>query len=639
MGVVNLEIRCPPKVNAITADPDPDWSFNSLLLELNALEKKLNASSQVPVPFIKTQIGDFSSRKNMGRKSNAFVVHVSDAELEDSEGDDDEELGHGSLVAKRFNCDDIYLSESDDSDYDLCLDDQSYLMDKVGMSEGAVFELTQEHQLGVKEEIRNKISELEMELMRESEKSDSAFRRVEKYREARKESERKFDTQYQRKMAEALDEYMTAIQRDQDIKLQIEERRIRSDAAYEEAKRKEKALQEERLYQERLRAEAEAKRKAEEAKMVALEAERKAAKEAAEKEAAAKRVTAVVPQGDLAGPQLNPSSGNQNLQKGSRSNGHNKTGSSGTVVKAAESALILEQERLKKLKTLDEENQRLKSSSNMGFSNYESHVARLIRQVRGSKDSVRAKSTELVKIFTNPSCPQSISIAAFVKKVVSGCETPDSSAAFACGYVIVLVTSQIPHAMEILLAEFHKACIYTVPKHIAYSKSAFESKEAYFRTLGYQDLDGKLESTEDYLKRLTSYMKFYAALIQTEVPGVLNLHGAKEGWAWLARFLNDLPANTYTAHALNAFLQTAGFVLFRRYKSQFRKILKIVSEDFLKALREQKDSELNPIILEIQSYIEDNKFLQEPEGRSLQTALLSNAMIPESESSRNFHRY
>ena len=57
--------------------------------------------------------------------------------------------------------------------------------------------------------------------------------------------------------AEALDNHLTAIQRDHELKSQIEERRIRSDAAHEEAKRKERAFHEERLRQERARAEAE----------------------------------------------------------------------------------------------------------------------------------------------------------------------------------------------------------------------------------------------------------------------------------------------------------------------------------------------------------------------------------------------
>lgn len=54
--------------------------------------------------------------------------------------------------------------------------------------------------------------------------------------------------------AEALDSHLTAIQREHEIKSQIEERKIRSE---EEARRRERAHQEEKIRQEKARAEAE----------------------------------------------------------------------------------------------------------------------------------------------------------------------------------------------------------------------------------------------------------------------------------------------------------------------------------------------------------------------------------------------
>ncbi|KAK7243769.1 hypothetical protein RIF29_38580 [Crotalaria pallida] len=132
-----------------------------------------------------------------------------------------------------------------------------------------------------------------------------------------------------------------------------------------------------------------------------------------------------------------------------------------------------------------------------------------------------------------------------------------------------------------------------------------------------------MESTEDYLKRLESYMKFYAALVQTEIPNVGNLHGLQEGWAWLARLLNAFPANQYTAVSLNAFLQMAGFALFKRYQSQFVKLLKVVYENFLADLKAQNIPDIRRTLVDIHTYIEDEKFLQEPGGRSLHSHLLS----------------
>nr|KJB78021.1 hypothetical protein B456_012G173500 [Gossypium raimondii] len=468
MEAVKLEIRCPQIVNGIGLEPDPDWSFKSLLLELDSLEKKLNLSSSVSLPFAKTKSREIYGEKGTKRSSNAFVMRVSDEEFEDSEGENEKVRDRGLVKAARFNCNEFYFSSSDDdSDDQPCLDVQTYLMNEVGLVESALYELTHEHQLGVKEEIRNTISALETDLMNESEKSSSAHTKVEKYREARREVERKFDVQYQRRVAEGLDNHLTAVQRDHELKSQIEERKIRSDAAHEEAKRREKALQEERLRQEKAKAEAEAKLKAEEANRAALEAERIAAKEAAENEAAksSKANTSEVPQTEASGGPNATSSRVENDKT-------NKSELAGNMLRAAESALKLERERLQKLKELEEINQSLRSSSNQNFDSTGRLIGRLIRQISGNKDKVSTQASELVKIFNNPRCPQTISIAYFAQKVVSNCESPSHSA-FACAHVIVLVTSQFPQAMDLVLAEIHRACIYTVPKHISYTKLCF----------------------------------------------------------------------------------------------------------------------------------------------------------------------
>ncbi|KAF8040744.1 hypothetical protein BT93_B2846 [Corymbia citriodora subsp. variegata] len=625
MGAVKLELRCPPKVHGVDADPDPDWNLNSLLSELDALEKKVNASSVIPVPFTKNQ-----SRKMAKGRPSTFIMRVSDDEMDDLD-ESDEEVTSASLVTrKRFNFNNLYMS--DESDDESALEVQPYLMDEGNSEEAALFEFIHEYQLEVKDEIRNQVSALETGLINGSEKSTLALARVEKYRDARRDMDKRIDTQYQRKLAEALDNHLTAIQRDHELKSQIEEKKIKSDAAYEEARRKEKALYEEKLRQEKAKAEAEAKLREETERTAALAAVRKA-KEAADKLAAeaSERVARAMAQQEAGGPHTDGSLKNSSSQSEKKqSNQTKKSESASDVVKVAKSAIIVEQGRLQKFKEIGEKNREIQINLNQDFSSNERHVARLIRQIRGTKDNVRSKASELVKIFSNPACPQSISIAAFARKVVSHCESPDN-AAFACAHVIVMVASKMPHIMDVLLAEFHMACIFTVPKYIVYSKTAFESKEAYYKALGFREDNGKIENVKDYLKRLESYMKLYGALVQTEPPGFQNAHGLKEGWAWLARFLNTLPANVYTAVALNAFLQMAGFALFRKYQRQFKKMLNVISEDYLGALKARGDSELKPIIAEIQSYIEDNKFLKEPEGRALQDSLLSSVMVPESD--------
>lgn len=629
-----MNLRCSQRVDGIADDPEPDWSFDALVSELNALEAKLatNASStfERSSPCTKT-----ISREKKIERGRAFVLRADQFEMEDTDSEDDYGDDKALVAAgsgKRFTCDELYLSDSDDSDIVSGFEVRPYLMDELGEVEGALFELTHEHQLRVKDEIRNKISALETALVNETQNSTSSLLRVEKYKETRQELDKKFDTQYQRRIAEALDNHLTAVQRDRELRSQIEERKIRSDAAYEEAKRK---VAFEKQQQEKAKAEAEAKLRAEEAKRAALEAERKAEMEAkkqaameAEKRAAEaerraeKEATETSKRVTPGGTQ--PSAGHPTDTASSLSNAENKE--SGNMYRAATNALNLEHGRLQKLKELFEKNQVIRSSYNKDYTRHEGHISRNIRQIRGIRDNVRSKASELIKLLNDPQCPQSISIEIFAKKVVSYCENP-GNAPFASAYVIVLVTSQVPHAMDIFLAELHMACLYTVPKHLVYKKSAFQSKEAYFKSIGYREDEGKIESTEDYLKRLESYMKMYGALVQTETTNVQNLHGLKEGWAWLARFLNTLPANQYTAISLNAFLQMAGFALYKRYKSQFLKMLNVVSKNFLVDLKSRNIPELTRTITEIQTYIEDKKFLQEPEGRSLQSNLLSNVYV------------
>ena len=84
----------------------------------------------------------------------------------------------------------------------------------------------------------------------------------------------------------------------------------------------------------------------------------------------------------------------------------------------------------------------------------------------------------------------------------------------------------------------------------------------------------------------------------------------------------------------------AGFALYRTYKTQFKKLLNIIYRDFVSALKERGgDAKLNKVITSIQTCIESNKFLEEPEGSSLQSTLLSHTFVPESEYAEpSYHR-
>ncbi|PWA36162.1 hypothetical protein CTI12_AA602160 [Artemisia annua] len=65
-GGVQLELRCPQRVDGIVADQQIDWSFDELLLELNSIDHKLQKSClSKKTNFKNHQQPLYSLRKNI----------------------------------------------------------------------------------------------------------------------------------------------------------------------------------------------------------------------------------------------------------------------------------------------------------------------------------------------------------------------------------------------------------------------------------------------------------------------------------------------------------------------------------------------------------------------------------------------
>ncbi|XP_074297369.1 mRNA export factor GLE1-like [Silene latifolia] len=431
------------------------------------------------------------------------------------------------------------------------------------MAEIAFLEMTYQHNLRVTEELRNQVNSLTAELIAEKEKYTSAILREVKAIEAIREYEVKLDIHYQRKIAETLDNHLIVIRKD------YEEKFRQLKMKEEDVARRESAI----IAEEMKKAAAEAER----AKNAAAETER--AKEAAAEAERAREAAAEIERAKKAAAEA------ERVKEAA---------AEAERAKEAENALMFDEELLR-------------------------GIARLIRQISGSVENVRSKTREISRMLNNSDVPQSVTIAIFAKKVISLYETRKSdSDVFACGRVIVNVSGQVPAVMSSVLAEFHKECMYTVPNHITYSKAAFETEQKYFKAIGFREKNGKLETMDEYLERLESWMKLYGAFIQTEG------HGLEYGWTWLARFLNTLPVNVFTASALTAFLEMAGFALHEKYKDQFRKVLTAISKEFVQKLKASRNQRINPVVMRLEDYIKSNKFLVEPEGMRLRISLSSN---------------
>ncbi|XP_062119143.1 uncharacterized protein LOC133832878 [Humulus lupulus] len=77
-------------------------------------------------------------------------MRVLDDEVDDIDNAYEEAQDRSSLSANRFNFNDLYVSDDDDSENESALEIQPYLMEETGLVEGGLMELTSEHQLGVK---------------------------------------------------------------------------------------------------------------------------------------------------------------------------------------------------------------------------------------------------------------------------------------------------------------------------------------------------------------------------------------------------------------------------------------------------------------------------------------------------------
>uniref|UniRef100_A0ACD5Z2I2 Uncharacterized protein n=1 Tax=Avena sativa TaxID=4498 RepID=A0ACD5Z2I2_AVESA len=600
-----MELRCPREL-----DPRPSWTLGDVLTELDALQATRQAAPPTPLK----QPPEWAS----SAREKAFVMRVEEEDDSEEEDDNSDEVARALVTTgARFSCNDLELSFEESGDELACSGTSYSLMEKRSIEKSILLELEREHHLKIQEEVRNKLSSLEVCHQNEIQRTISAFARLQKYAESRKELDRRLDVQFQRKIAEVLDKHLSMVQSDHEQKSQIVERRIRDDAAVEEAKRREQSMKEEKIKQERTRLEAEARQKA--AAKLAAEAQKAAyeaaKKEALEKEAAKLRAEAVSKSGQMPQNSVAHATMVNSIEM--------KSDLPGIKVYADSSALKAESRR-RALHDQVPSNIYLSKE----FSRHDRQIGKSISKLMPTTDSVKARASELIKALDGQDCPRPIACRLFADKMISIVKSRNpkdktfGNLAFACGYVMLLVTNQVPDAMDYLLAEFHKVCMYTVPKHL-HALNAQARNTVYYRLIGYQEEDGKLQSTEAYLVNVVAYVKLYAAMIQTEIKGVRHPHGLAEGWKWLAMFLNTLPAITATAFALHAFLKTAGFALHKKYGSQFMKILDVISRQFIPALKEQGSKIQPEAISNLENYLKDKKHLEEPEGQYLAQQLLS----------------
>nr|CCA14866.1 conserved hypothetical protein [Albugo laibachii Nc14] len=199
---------------------------------------------------------------------------------------------------------------------------------------------------------------------------------------------------------------------------------------------------------------------------------------------------------------------------------------------------------------------------------------------------------------------------------------------FPLAYVMTMCCVLDTELTDVLLAYFHKLCVYTIPKTI--SKQKNQSIFEYKRALGLEeavgesnDVDG-LEHVTEYSKRMTMITAVLAAVMQTRPwdnrskPKGIQL---EDCWAWLARLVND-PVHLMTGPIVLTILEVAGCELCDQYKSQFRKLMVLIETQICPKLSKDAKSGAANAAGQLETFISKYKAnrnrIPEPEGRKLQ---------------------
>ncbi|EFJ38498.1 hypothetical protein SELMODRAFT_402470 [Selaginella moellendorffii] len=609
-------------------DPQPDWTLGDLRDELEELTEKMSGSrlreegdlresESVPQQRwgLSEEVADFN------RISKPFVMRLDDEDFESSDDDDDDEeedvfsqndpgrdrqapVVHNSSRQK-FTAFDRVLTHK--SPYD---EDAIFLT--TSKVEAALFEAERLRILRVQEELRQKRFQLESALLEETQRSAEKIAQVMKDEEAKCEMTRRSDKQYQRLIAEQRDKHLSALQRDHEQRSQVEERKIKKD---EEAQRREHSVREEMERQQKAKADAEiAAAKAAEAQrirkleeQVAAEAEKKRQAEAAQKAEADRKEN----------ESAKPSRGAPQLR-------------------VSKSAADNEMGRKKILQQLNEASKSLqanpvlrKNLKALGF-----QIGKLWNQVAATEEQVRKVSMEFLQLANNPQS-QPFVVSTLASKLMSQCEAQvlrAPSYAFVFARIVVNVSSQLPVVMDAVLAHLNVVCILTVPKYFMYKKVTFSSfffpcDKSYYNMLGFREDDsGTLETADDYVARMTAYVTLYAAITQT---GGTNGHGIANGWKWCAQLLNHLPANRYSASALFAFLETAGFRLYQSYPKPFMKLMNTIVTRFVPLLQKHNDPDARSVLNRLETYLGTKQFTKRPKDELTQQQTVSAIALKE----------
>ncbi|KAF9357666.1 hypothetical protein BGX26_003341 [Mortierella sp. AD094] len=173
------------------------------------------------------------------------------------------------------------------------------------------------------------------------------------------------------------------------------------------------------------------------------------------------------------------------------------------------------------------------------------------------------------------------------KKLVKQAETEalvKSAPTFPLAHVAVLLFTNHPLFLDVLMARFAKKCPYVTPMYI--QKGPNDSAEEYMEKLAYKKTGKGHESEAQYNARQCAMFTLYCAILQTTPPIGQNVHPISHGWTWMARIMN-MPPRPITPALIAVFVEVCGNMYLRTYRNQANKVLRLLYQDFLPMIPKQ----------------------------------------------------
>jgi nucleoporin GLE1 len=188
----------------------------------------------------------------------------------------------------------------------------------------------------------------------------------------------------------------------------------------------------------------------------------------------------------------------------------------------SKNAYVESQIRLKTYKTIEAVIKSEKFTENAELKKIANSLKRLINttisQVPTSRIEVEKKSNEIIKHIQESTKHEEVYYFILInasKRIIDQAKVQVSiqqRSAFSYSNLALRICKVFPAFTEVLLAQFHISCPFTIPQYIP------EDSPDYFKELGFEERDGKFENTENYLEKMGGIISLYAALIQTPTP-------------------------------------------------------------------------------------------------------------------------